>query len=76
MPLINFTTEELFKIESCILGDGDSYGDSVFESILDKIENCPDLYTTIEVTNYWLLKKKLKSMLMITLIVLDSFLVM
>ena len=39
MPLINFTTEELSKIESCIHGDGDTYGDSVFESILDKIEN-------------------------------------
>ncbi len=39
MTLINFTNEELYKIESCILGDGDSYGDSVFESILEKIEN-------------------------------------
>ncbi len=39
MTLINFTNEELYKIECCILGDGDAYGDSVFESILDKIEN-------------------------------------
>ena len=39
MTLINFTKEELFKIEECINGDGDSYGDSVCESILDKIEN-------------------------------------
>ena len=37
--LINFTKEELYKIEECINGDGDSYGDSVCESILDKIEN-------------------------------------
>ena len=38
MPLINFTTEELSKIECCIHGDGDTYGDSVFETILEKIE--------------------------------------
>ena len=51
MTLINFTKEELYKIESCILGDGDAYGDPVFETILDKIVNCPDLYTKIERTN-------------------------
>ena len=39
MTLINFTEEELYKIEECINGDGDSYGDSVCESILDKIQN-------------------------------------
>ena len=39
MTLINFTKEELSKIECCILGDGDAYGDSVFENILEKIEN-------------------------------------
>ena len=39
MPLINFTEEELSKIECCILGDGDAYGDTVFENILDKIQN-------------------------------------
>ena len=39
MTPINFTNEELYKIEECINGDGDSYGDSVCESILDKIEN-------------------------------------
>ena len=39
MTLINFTNEELYKIECCILGDGDAYGDSEFESILEKIEN-------------------------------------
>ncbi len=43
MPLINFTKEELFKIESCLLGDGDSYGDTVVESILEKIGNLDDL---------------------------------
>ena len=51
MPLINFTTEELYKIEECIHGDGDTYGDPIYESILDKILNCPELYTKIEVTN-------------------------
>ena len=39
MPLINFTEEELSKIECCILGDGDAYGDTAFENILDKIQN-------------------------------------
>ena len=43
MTLINFTKEELYKIQSCILGDGDSYGDSVFESILDKIEQAEEV---------------------------------
>ena len=51
MTLINFTNEELYKIEECINGDGDTYSDPVFESILDKIVNCPDLYTKIERTN-------------------------
>ena len=39
MKPINFTKEELYKIMECINGDGDSYGDSVCERILDKIEN-------------------------------------
>ena len=39
MPLINFTKEELYKIMECINGDADSYGDTVCESILEKIEN-------------------------------------
>ena len=39
MTLINFTEEELSKIESCIEGDGDAYGDAVYENILDKIQN-------------------------------------
>ena len=43
MTLINFTKEELYKIESCILGDGDAYGDPVFESILDKIEQVEEV---------------------------------
>ena len=43
MTLINFTKEELYKIEECINGDGDSYGDKVCEGILDKIENLDDL---------------------------------
>ena len=43
MPLINFTEEELYKIEECINGDGYSYGNSVCESILDKIENLDGL---------------------------------
>ena len=51
MTPINFTNEELYKIEECINGDSDTYGDPVFESILDKIVNCPDLYTKIERTN-------------------------
>ena len=42
MTLINFTTEELYKIMECINGDGDSYGDPICESILDKIENLDD----------------------------------
>ena len=53
MTPINFTKEELYKIESCILGDGDAYGDPVFETILDKIVNCPDLYEKVE--NKWAL---------------------
>ena len=44
MTLINFTKEELYKIEECINGDGDSHGDLLCESILDKIESCSDLY--------------------------------
>ena len=48
MTLINFTKEELYKIEECINGDGDTYGDLVFESILDKIVNCPDLYEKVK----------------------------
>ena len=43
MTLINFTTEELYKIMECINGDGDSYGNPICESILDKIENLDDL---------------------------------
>ena len=43
MTLINFTTEELYKIMECINGDGDSYGDPVCERILDKIENLNNL---------------------------------
>jgi len=39
MTLINFTEEELYKIEECINGDGDAYGDAVYENILDKIQN-------------------------------------
>ena len=39
MTLINFTEEELSKIECCIEGDGDAYGDTAFENILDKIQN-------------------------------------
>ena len=39
MTLINFTKEELAKIECCIEGDGDTYGDLVYENILDKIQN-------------------------------------
>jgi len=39
MQLINFTEEELYKIMECINGDADSYGDTVCEGILDKIEN-------------------------------------
>ena len=44
MPLINFTKEELYKIMECINGDADSYGDTVCESILDKIANLDDLF--------------------------------
>ena len=44
MTLINFTNEELYKIEECINGDGDSYGDPLIKSIIDKIQSCPDLY--------------------------------
>ncbi len=43
MPLINFTKEELYKIMECINGDADSYGDTICESILDKIANLDDL---------------------------------
>ena len=42
MICINFTKEELYKIEECINGDGDSYGDPVCESILEKIESCSE----------------------------------
>ena len=35
--------EELYKIMECINGDADSYGDTVCESILDKIANLDDL---------------------------------
>ena len=38
MKITNFTKEELYKIAECINGDGDSYGDPVCESILEKIE--------------------------------------
>ena len=51
MPLINFTTEELYKIEKCIHGDGDTYGNPVYEGILDKIAKCPDLYVQEEEAN-------------------------
>ena len=51
MVLINFTEEEMYKIEECIHGDGDTYGDPIYEGILDKIVNCPELYTKIEETN-------------------------
>ena len=47
MTLINFTKEELYKIESCIEGDGDNYKsfcDPLIKSIIDKIQSCPDLY--------------------------------
>ena len=51
MTLINFTNEELYKIEECInmeaiekFNDGDSYGESLCESIIDKIQSCSDLY--------------------------------
>ena len=43
MPLINFTKDELYKIMECINGDADSYGDTVCESILEKIGNLDDL---------------------------------
>ena len=43
MPLINFTKEELYKIMECINGDGDSYGDKICESILNKIEALNDV---------------------------------
>ena len=43
MTLIDFTNEELYKIMECINGDGDSYGDKICESILNKIENLDDL---------------------------------
>ena len=48
MTLINFTKEELYKIEECIHGDGDTYGDPIYEGILDKIANCPELYEIVE----------------------------
>jgi hypothetical protein len=51
MTLINFTKEELYKIEECINmeaiernDDGDSHGESLCESIIDKIQSCSDLY--------------------------------
>ena len=42
MPLINFTNEELYKIECCIEGDGDNYKsfcDPLIKNIIDKIQN-------------------------------------
>ena len=42
MPLINFTNEELYKIECSIEGDGDNYKsfeDPLIERIIDKIQN-------------------------------------
>ena len=46
MPLINFTNEELYKIDSCMEmesieknKDGDSHGESLCKSIIDKIQN-------------------------------------
>ena len=39
MTLIDFTNEELSKIECCIEGDGDTYGDPVYQNILNKIQN-------------------------------------
>ena len=39
MKIIKFTEEELSKIQCCIEGDGDTYGDSIYENILDKIQN-------------------------------------
>ena len=51
MTLINFTNEELYTIEACMNmeaieknKDGDSYGESLCESIIDKIQSCSDLY--------------------------------
>ena len=38
MKITDFTKEELYKIAECINGDGDSYGDPICESILEKIE--------------------------------------
>ena len=54
MPLINFTEEELYKIEECINGDGDSYGNPLCESIIDKIQSCSDLYIQEEEVKEWL----------------------
>ena len=39
---INFTNEELYKIECCIEGDGDNYKsfcDPLIKNIIDKIQN-------------------------------------
>ena len=51
MTLINFTNEELYTIEACMNmeaieknKDDDSHGESLCESIIDKIQSCPDLY--------------------------------
>ena len=46
MTLINFTNEELYTIEACMNmesidknKDGDSHGESLCKSIIDKIQN-------------------------------------
>ena len=51
MTLINFTNEELYKIDACMEmeaieknKDGDSHGESLCTSIIDKIQSCSDLY--------------------------------
>ena len=58
MPLINFTKEELYKIMECINGDADSYGDTVCESILDKIANLDDLCECGGKTNWYIIQHK------------------
>ena len=51
MTLINFTNEELYNIVACMNmeaieknKDGDSHGESLCTSIIDKIQSCSDLY--------------------------------
>ena len=56
MPLINFTKEELYKIMECINGDADSYGDTVCESILDKIANLDDLCECGGKSNWYIIQ--------------------